>query len=189
MWSSRDISLIITFTVLSTINFAAVLQTFTLLTGIPGIYYGVDLIGATLSTVGFLLFEGRRWRRTVLGLLIFLISLSLNFGGSSVTIITRVPIVLKMFITDIIFNSFYGYFEKRNKLIWLSVSQSVTFFMISPFFDILFFSFFVPFETLTPLLNLVILMLPLILGVSLAGGYLGYKIYRRLEKLPQKIFK
>ena len=183
MWSSRDITLIIVFAVLSFINFAVVLQTFSLLTGIPGIVYGVDIIGATLGTVGFLMFEGRRWRRTVLGFLIFLLSLSLNLGGGSFNVITRIPIILKMFIGDVVFNSFYGYFERRDKLSWLAVFQSVTFFATSPFFDIMFFSLFVSFEVLAPLFNLVILMLPLILVLSITGGYIGYRIYRRVETL------
>ena len=187
MWSSRDVALIIAFAVLSFINFAVVLQTFSLLTGIPGIGYGVDLIGAIIATVGFLLFEGKRWRISVLGLLVYFLSLSLYFGVGSFNVITRIPIFLKMFITDIVFNSFYGYFERRNKMIWLAIGQSVYFFMTSPFISILFFSLFVPFETLTPLLNLVIFMLPLILGVSLTGGYIGYKIYKRLEKLPLSV--
>jgi hypothetical protein len=182
MWSSRDVALIITLAVLGFINFATVLQTFSLLTGIPGIVYGVDIIGATLSTVGFLLFEGRRWRRTAMGFLIFSIALPLNIG-SSYNIITRIPIILKMLISDVVFNSFYGYFERRKKLAWLAIFQSVTFFVTSPFFDILFFSFFVPFASLTPLLNLVIIMLPLIIGLSATGGYIGYKIYRRLIKI------
>ena len=185
MWNSRDIALIITFAVLSFINFAVVLQTFSLLTGIPGIAYGVDLIGAIIATVGFLLFEGRRWRISVLGLLIYFLSLYLYFGVNSLNVITRIPIFLKMFLIDIVFNSFYGHFEKRNKLVRLAIGQSVCFFMISPFISILFFSLFVPFETLAPLLNVVIFMLPLILAVSLAGGYIGYKIYKRLEKLPR----
>ena len=184
MWSSRDVALIITFAVLSFINFAVLLQTFSLLTGIPGIGYGVDLIGAIIATVGFLLFKGKRWRISVLGLLIYFLSLSLYFGGDSFNVITRIPIILKMFITDVVFNSFFRYFEKRNKLIWLAIGQSVYFFMTSPFISILFFSLFVPFEELTPLFNLVIFMLPLILGVSLAGGYIGYKILKRLEKIP-----
>jgi hypothetical protein len=170
--------------VLTFINFAVVLQTFTLLTGIQGIGYGVDLIGAIIATVGFLLFRGKRWRISLLGLLIYFLSLSLIFGGGSFNVITRIPIILKMFIIDVVFNSFYGYFENRNKLIWLAIGQSVYFFMSSSFISILFFSLFVPFETLIPLLNLVILMLPLILGVSLTGGYIGYKIYKRLEKIP-----
>ena len=184
MWSSRDVALIITFAVLTFINFAVVLQTFTLLTGITGIGYGVDLFGAIIATVGFLLFKGKRWRISVLGLLIYFLSLPLYLGGGSINVITRIPIILKNFIIDVVFNSFYEYFEKRDKLIWLAIGQSVYFFMTSPFISILFFSLFVPFGTLAPLLNLVILMLPLILGVSLAGGYIGYEIYKRLEKIP-----
>jgi len=184
MWSSRDIALITMFAVLSFINFAVVLQTFTLLTGIQGIGYGVDIIGAILATVGFLMFQGRRWRIAVGGILLYFLSLPLDFGGGSFNVIIRITIILKMFIKDIVINSFYGYFERRNKMIWLAIGQSVYFSMISPFFDILFFSLFVPFEILAPLLILVIFMLPLILGVSLTGGYIGYKIYKRLEKLP-----
>jgi len=183
MWSSRDVALVIMFAVLSFTNFAIVLQTFSSLTGISGIVYGVDIVGATLGTVGFLMFEGRRWRRTVLGLLIFFLSLSLNLGGGAFNVITRIPIILKMFIGDVVFNSFYGNFKRRDKLIWLAIIQSVSFFILSPFFDIMFFSFFVPFKTLTPLLNLVIIMQPLIIGLSITGGYIGYKIYKRVDKL------
>lgn len=184
MWSSRDIALIIMFAVLSFINFAVVLQTFTLLTGIRGIGYGVDIIGAILATVGFLMFQGRRWRITVGGILIYFLSLPIDFGEGSVIVIIRIPIILKMFIKDIVFNSFYGYFKRRNKLPWLAVFQTVSSKTISPFFDIMFFSLFVPFETLTPFLYLVVIMLPLIIGLNIAGGYIGHKIYKRIEKTP-----
>ena len=96
MWSSRDVTLVIMFAVLSFINFAVVLQTFTLLTGIPGIGYGVDLIGAILATIGFLMFQGRRWRITVMGVLLYFLSLTLSFGGTSFSFITRIPIILNL---------------------------------------------------------------------------------------------
>ena len=184
MWSSRDVTLVIMFAALSFINFAAVLQLFASFTGIPGIVYGVDIIGAILATVGFLMFQGRRWRITVMGVLLYFLSLILSFGGTSFIFMTRIPIILKLFMVDLLFNTFYGILKKKDKLTWLAIIQSVFFFTISPFFDIVFYSLFVPFETLTPLLYLVTIMLPLIIGLSITGGYIGYKIYKRLEKLP-----
>ncbi len=57
------------------------------------------------------------------------------------------------------------------------------FFSVGPFIDMLFYSLFVPIEVLWLTYYLVVLMLPLIIILSIIGGSIGYKIYKRVEKI------
>jgi len=49
-----------------------------------------------------------------------------------------------------------------------------------PVFQIFFFPLFYPAAFIETFTNLVILMLPWIIGGGIAGGYLGFKIYKRI---------
>jgi len=185
MWSSKDIAYVVLFSVLSVVNLATVIQFFAVFLPLPGVAYFVDIVGAILGGINFLLFEGRRWRIFAKGILIALLTLPFYFGPGAppFNIITRIPIIIKMLLVDVIFNSLYGTFKKRNKLHWLSILPVTFFFTVGPFIDMFFFSLFVPFELLWLTYSFVAMMLPLIVGLSIAGGYIGYGIYKRVEKI------
>jgi hypothetical protein len=184
VWSSRDVTYIVLFSALSVVNLATVIQFFSIVVPVPGIGYGVDIIGAILGGVAFLLYRERRWRLLAQGTLIALLTMPFTIGGLAAgNIIVRIPIILRMLILDVVFMSFYGSFKRRNKLLWLTILQLLFFFTVGPFIGMLFFSLFIPFELLWPIYFSVLLMLPLIIVLTVIGGYTGYKIYERVEKI------
>ena len=184
MWSSRDVVYVILFSALSVVNLATVIQFFSIVVPVPGIGYGVDIIGAILGGVAFLLYRGRRWRLLAQGTLIALLTMPFTIGGLAAgNIIARIPIILRALILDVVFMSFYGNFKRRNKLLLLTILQLLFFFTVGPFIHMLFFSLFIPVEVLRLTYYSVLLMLPLIIVLTVIGGYTGYKIYERVEKI------
>jgi uncharacterized membrane protein len=65
----------------------------------------------------------------------------------------------------------------------LTILQLLFFFAVGPFICMLFFSLFIPVEVLWLTYYSVLLMLPLIIVLTVIGGYTGYKIYERVEKI------
>lgn len=185
MWSSRDIAYVVMFAALSVVNLATIIQFFSqFFIVIPGIGYAVDVLGPIFGGVAFLLYRGKRWRILVQGILIALLTLPLYLGPVPPgDIIFRIPIIIKALLVDLIFNSFYASFERKNKLYHLTILQLLFFFSVGPFIDMLFSSLFIPFELLWLTYYYVILMLPLIIVLTIIGGSIGYKIYKRLEKI------
>jgi hypothetical protein len=184
VWKTRDIAFIILFSVLTFINFSTTVQ-FIRGLGIPGLYYA-DVGGTILFGVSFLLYEGRRWRVLAQSLLILILGLFWFTGGATQTIIRLIPWIMKAIFVDIVLNSLYGSFKRKNKLLWLTILGCVVFFALGPFLDVFFYSFFplvYPIGFTTMLLIGVTVLFPLFLGLSVMGGYLGFRIYKRVEKL------
>ncbi|MFC1486380.1 hypothetical protein ACFLRN_01655 [Thermoproteota archaeon] len=186
MWPSRDIAYLVLISVLTIVDFALVLQFFALFIALPGIAYFVDIFGSILTGLSFLLYRGRRWRMFAQGVLLALLSLPVYLGPGygPFDFVVRISIIIKLFIVDVIFNSLYGRFERRNKLYWLTILLVVYFFTTGPAIDMLYFSLLgAPFEVLWVVYSFVFLMLPLIIFVAIVGGSIGYRIYRRVEKI------
>lgn len=185
MWPSRDIAYLVLISSLTIVNFVTVLQFFALYIALPGISYFVDVIGSILVGLSFLLYRGRRWRMFAQGVLIALLSLPIYLGAGMApfNFVARISIIIKLFIVDVVFNSLYGRFERKNQLYWLTILLVLFFFTTGPVIDMLYFSLFVPFELLWAVYSFVFLMLPLIIFLAIVGGSVGYRIYRRVEKL------
>ena len=183
--SSREIAYLVLISALTIVNFAMVLQFFALFIALPGIAYFVDIIGSILIGLSFLLYRGRRWRMFAQGVLVALLSLPVYLGPGMApfNFVARISIIIKLLIVDVIFNSLYGRFERKNRLYWLTILLVVFFFTTGPVIDMLYFSLFVPFEVLSVVYSFVFLMLPLIIVLAIVGGSIGYRIYRRVEKL------
>ena len=183
MISSRDLALIVLIAVVNFVFLALVGQVPRVITGIPGIGYAFSIFYAITITAAALLFEGRRWRMFIESILFASLSLPTAYGGAPFNIILRIPILIKMFIFDIGFNSGYPFFQKKNRLVWLSIFGSLFYFGAGPYLDVLILSLFYTPELLAPFYTAVSLMLPVIIVEAIAGGYIGYKIYKRVEKL------
>ena len=105
-----------------------------------------------------------------------------NFGGVPFDIVGRVPIFFVAVIADILFNSLYGIFEKRNRLfLWITISM-VAFFLLNPLSYSIFFSLFYAPKVASVFINTVLLLLPVIIIESIGGALIGFKIFQRLEK-------
>jgi hypothetical protein len=183
MWKSSDITLILIFAVVGLVYAVFVAQIGYLITGIPGINYFFIIGYAIFTSAQFLLYEGRRWRFFVSTTLFVLLIIPTNFAGAPFDIIARSPLLIYAFFADLVVNSTYGFFESHNKLFWWTIFVSVGYNMISPFLSIWIYSFFYPSEFVETFSNIVLLMLPVIVIESIAGGYLGYKVYERTKQL------
>ena len=183
MWQSKDISLVIITAVAVFILTLFVFQTANMITGLPGANYIFTFGMATLVSLTFLLFEGRRWRFFMHNVLVSILTLPTSLAGQPYDITPRLIVILAGIPADIILNTLYKYFKNNNKLVWWSILSGTGFFLLLPFFQILIFPLYLPSQFIATFASIVIIMLPWIIGGGIAGGYLGFKIFERVNKL------
>jgi hypothetical protein len=187
MWSSRDISLIITFSALTLIFGVLIGRVPDLITGIAGIGYVFTIVYSISQSVLWSLFEGRRWRILVKVLIVRLISLFLFTSGNlSYSIPPTLATILNSAIIDIFFNSFYSYFKRKNKLFWWIILAQLYFWATHTIWILVFTTIlYYPFESVIQywFIPVALVMLPIMIIEALIGGSIGYKIYRRVERL------
>lgn len=179
MWKSRDLTLVIITAVVVFVFTVSVFQVAGMITGILGANYIFTVGMAFLLSITCLLFEGRRWRFFLHNTIAALLTLPTALGGSPYDVFPRLVIILAGFQADIILNSFYGSFKKKNRLSWWSMLTGVEFFLVLPFLQILIFPLFFPPQFVAGFTNVVVIMLPWIIGGAVVGGFLGYKLYKR----------
>ncbi|MEJ2242796.1 MAG: hypothetical protein P8Y18_11750 [Candidatus Bathyarchaeota archaeon] len=181
MWSSKEITLVIIFAAISLIYSATVIQIPKFLTGIIGLGYILGFGMVIILNVAFLSFEGSRWKFiSVVIIERMLLSVILVYMGPTI-FIKSIPLFAGKFIQDVIFNTIYGYFKKRNKLLWLTIIFSVTGLILDVIFRILLFPFLISPEYTTSFIGTVSIMFPLIIFNGLFGGFLGHQIYNRIK--------
>jgi len=177
MWNSRDVALIIMFAVLSFVFQVLIGQIPNLITGIAGIGYVFTIVYSITQTVAWLMFGGRRWRFFSQGLLFTLLCLSVIQSWTPPVVMAT---ILNVLIADLIFNSFHGTFERKNKLVWWAILTQGYYWTTHPLLVLSFSKIFFPVEAVAPIMSLI---LPLMIIEAIAGSYIGYTIYRRVEKL------
>jgi len=179
--SSRDISLIVMFAVLIFV-FRLLIERGVGMLIIPEFSYILPIFFSIIQSLAFLMYKGRRWRlffQALLTTLLYVVFINPAFRP------TEMVSLLNMFTVDVVFNSFYGPFERKNKLFWLSILFQVYYWTIRSLWLLVFYSvLFYPFETFLnnwfiPTMS----VLPVIILEGLVGGYLGYQIYRRVKTL------
>ena len=180
--SSKDLAIIITFAVLNFVFGFLIGQVPRLITGIPGIGYAFTVVYSITITISFLMYEGRRWRMFAQGMLYTLLSLSTAQSDVLPAVISS---TLGVFTLDLVFNSLYNSFKKKDKLGQWAVLGQVFYWTLSPFLILLSFSLFHPLvgvivNWFIPVMSI---MLPVMIVEAIIGGYIGYKIYRRVEKI------
>jgi hypothetical protein len=177
---SRDIALIMMFAVLI-FAFRLLVYRGVGMINIPGLAYTLSIFFSIIYSLFFLMCEGRRWRLSFLALLSTM--LYITFINSAFHP-TEMATLLNLFIVDVVFNSLYGTFERKNKLLWLTILFQIYFWttytlwllvfssvLFHPF-EAFFKNWFIPTMSITPVLIL----------EGLAGGFIGYQIYRRVKK-------
>ena len=187
MWSSRDISLIITFSAFTLVFQVLIGQVPDLITGIAGIGYVFTIVYSISQTVLWLLFEGRRWRILAKVLLVRLIAgLLITSGGPSYYIPPTLATIVNSAVIDVVFISFYDFFKQKNKLLWWAILAQIYFWSTHTIWILVFTSIlYYPFEMALQywFIPVALVMLPIMIVEAIAGSYLGYKIYRRVENL------
>lgn len=182
MKNTRDLTLIIMFAVLSLIFMTLIGQVPNLITGIPGIGYVFTITYSILQSVTWLLYEGRRWRILTQGSLFSLLAL---FLVPAWTQLSAIVTILNMFIVDLVFNSFYESYKKKNKTRWWILLAQVYYWATHPLLLLPFSTLFFPFEGFLNnwFIPIMSVMFPVVIVEAIAGSYLGYKIYLRVEKI------
>jgi hypothetical protein len=91
--------------------------------------------------------------------------------------------IANAFFVDIIFNSVYGFYKKKNRLLLWSIMGAVVYWVMNPFYGLMIKPFFFPPEFAFRILDILYWILPIIIVESIAGGYLGHKIFMRIKRL------
>ena len=180
MKASRDITLVIMFAVL-TFLFRFLIGRFVGLIAIPGFAYVLSIFFSIIHSVAFLMYKGRRWRifsQAVISSLLYIIFINPAFRPVEMATLTN------MFIVDVVFNSFYRSFERKNKLFWLTILFQIYYWATHSIwlliYSVALFYDFEPFfnNWFVPTMSV---MLPIMVMEGLVGGYTGYQIYKRVK--------
>jgi hypothetical protein len=151
-------------------------------TGIIGLGFLLTIIHALFISTVFFIFEGEKWRFFYYSSLrAFLTSFVIFFGGA-VNFFVLPVIVIIGFVADLLFNTVYEFFNKRNKKLWWGILATLATTCSTPLTVAILLIFFSP-ATVPILINMYLLMSPVIIIESIVGGYTGYKIYQRTKKL------
>lgn len=183
MKNSRDIALIVMFSALSFVFNVSIGQLPGLITGLAGIAYIFTIVYSIIQSVAYLMYGGRRWRILAQALLLNLLYFLFIPAW---TIIVAMATITNMFIVDLIFNSLHGKFKRDNRLFWWILTLQLFSWTLHTFINLPFYLLFIPMEeAMAVFVPLISVMLPIIIIEAIAGSYIGYKIYQRVEKIPE----
>ncbi|MEJ2281082.1 MAG: hypothetical protein P8X97_04095 [Candidatus Bathyarchaeota archaeon] len=181
MWSSRDVAIIIVLAVVSFLYTVFVGQLGNLLTGVLGFNYFFFWGHAILIAFGLLIYEGRRWRFLTQGIIVALLTLPTYQSGLPFDITARIPMVANSFLIDILFNSAYGYFKKKNRLLLWIMITNIVWILIIPFLFVINMSIFYSNQALSMWLDIYFMLFPITFIEMVIGAYIGYKLHNRIE--------
>ena len=138
---------------------------------------------AVFISMGLLLYGGRRWRFFFQSVLFALLIIPTYGVGTPFDVLTRLPIVTSTFFADIIFNSFYDSFRKKGRLLIWAILVATIYWIMNPFFVAFNMLLFYPPQLLKAYVTAAIVLSPITVIESVVGGYFGYKIYLRINRI------
>jgi hypothetical protein len=180
MWESRDIALVIILAVTSFIYTVFLGQLGNLFTGILGFNYLFIIGHAIIISFSFLIYEGRRWRFLLQSMIVALLTLPTFQSGAPFDLLARAPMIIGSFFADAIFNSLYPYFCLRNKVVLWAILVPVAFLLITPLTMAANLFLFYTSEAFILYVNVFLLLLPVTMTEAIIGGFVGYKIFKRI---------
>lgn len=181
---SKDLAFIIVMAVTGLVTTVLIGQVATMITGIPGANYVLVILIAIQTSFSMLIYQGRRWRFTVQMTLFTFLIIPTYIGGVPFDLLSKTNLLINAFQCDLLFNSVYGTFKKQNKLIWWAILVTVEFWLLNPFIGLAMKSALLyPPEFMAKFVGVFPLIIPVIIIEAIAGGYLGYKIYQRVNQV------
>ena len=182
MWNSKEIGLIIIFSVLNFVYTALVGQMAWFISGVPGTNLLLIIGGVVINSVALLYFKGRRWRFAIYQILFAMLSIPTFFLGVPFDVVSRLPLVIAGLVTDVFLNGVYHFFAKKKILkLWVIIDMNV-YFLITPLISLIYFSVLYEPGYVSFFVNNVIILIPIIIAESTIGAVIGYNIYERLKK-------
>ena len=182
MWSSKDLAFVIIFTVLNFVYTLLIGQLAWLFSGMPGSNLLLIIGGVIVNSFALLYFQGRRWRFAIYQILFAILVIPTYLLGVPFDIIARLPIVVVGIVSDVLFNSYFGFFKRKEKLRWWVIIDMIIFFLMTPFVTSIYFSFVYAPEFVSFFVNNVILLIPIVIFESVVGAIIGYNLYQRGKK-------
>jgi hypothetical protein len=182
MWNGRDVSFIIILAVFSFVYTVIVGQLGNLITGLLGMNYFFIIGHAFFISFGFLIYEGRRWRFLMQTFLVALLTLPTYQSGAPYDVLGRIPMIINSFFIDLIFNSFYAFFRKKDRLLWWSIFVALGFILLIPLFVSMNMILFYPPEVVISYISIYVLLFPVTIIETVSGGYLAKKLLDRVIK-------
>jgi hypothetical protein len=166
--------------VLGIVSTALLVQMASLFSGIQGANYIFTIVMAIQTAFSLCLYEGRRWRLFAQNAILNLLIIPTHLGGPPFSL-TKFHLITTAFVVDFVFNSFYKTFRNQKKVKLWSVIGTLTFYLIMPFFSLIIRSVFYSPEAVALFFEVILLLSPVIIVESIAGGYVGYHIFLRLK--------
>ena len=183
MWKARDLALVILFAVANVIYIYLVGQLGWLFSGVPGSNMALIFGSVIIYSVALLMFEGRKWRFFLMQFIFVILILPTYLVGTPFDILPRIPTVINAIHADILYNSIYGFFKKRNQLkLWTTICV-VEFFLVNPLLTGITFTFLFPPAFVSTFINAVLLLLPVSIAESAIGALIGFKLYEKINKI------
>lgn len=185
LWSSREIALIMVFAVLIVVfglfigRFAGMIQ---IPQFGPSTAYLLSIFYSIIHSLAFLMYKGKRWTLFSQAIISNLLNILLGAPISGIPMAT----ITNLFICDVIFNSFYGMFEQKKRLLWLTLSFQILYWTTHAIWLLVYNSiFFASFEGLMKywFIPIMLILIPIMVIEGIIGGYIGYTIYGRVKKL------
>jgi hypothetical protein len=185
MWSTKDLTMVVSLAVVGLVLTLLVVQSASMITGIPGANAVFTVILATLTSFSLLMYEGRRWRFFAQMTIFMLLIVPTYLGGLPFDLLGKIYIVVTAFVVDVVVNSLYPVFSGRKKLKLWSVLNGLFYWLLQPLVSILISTFLYAPAFFSTFVSVFVMLLPVTIVESLAGGYLGYRLYQRVKTTKQ----
>jgi hypothetical protein len=182
MMDRKDLTLVIMFAVLNFVFAVLIGQVPRLITGIRGIGYMLIIFYSITISVALLFYEGRRWRFLIQAILFGFLTLS--FNASFMALISKISLIINAFVLDVVFNSLYANFNKNKKLAWWIILGQIYYWFTDSIWLVLVNFLFYPWEAVIAGWYIIMpFVMPIMVIEAIAGGYIGYQIFRRVKKV------
>lgn len=178
----KDLSTVIFISVAGLIYVALISPLSTFVSGIPFFRYIFSIGNVVLISLALLLYAGKRWRFFLQGILISLLTLPIYGGTVNFNIIAgAVMIIINSLHGDLLFNSYYSSFKKKNKLKLWAILTTTQFYLVSILLNLLNYYLFFYSIDITTYLSPLLIVIPIIIVECYIGGNIGFRIFQRID--------
>lgn len=181
MWGSKDLSLVAILAALISLTAASIGQLGYVITGLRGTNSIFTILFAIQISFSLLMYQGRRWRFFLQMTIFTVIITPTNYGGAPYDFFGKMYFVFAAFLTDFVSSIFYQSLKQKSKLKLYAIFVGLLFFtleiIISVAITITFYT-----SQAAGLIFVFTVLMPIITVEAIAGSYLGYKIYRKINQ-------
>ncbi len=181
MWGSKDLSLVAILAALTSLTAASIGQMGYIISGLRGTNSIFTILFAIQISFALLMYQGRKWRFLLQMTIFTVIITPTNYGGAPYDFFGKTYFIMAAFLTDAVSSNFYQLLKQKNKLKLYAVLAGSLFFTLEIVLSIAITIAFYTSQA-AGLIFVFTLLIPLVIVEAIAGSYLGYKIYRRINQ-------